>query len=198
MDVFAQALLIGLAVAAPVGPMALIVIERTLARGQAAGLAFGLGVAAADASYAALAAIGVSAVRELLVAASRPLAIAGGLLMLYFGLRIALAKPALPVPGAGTNSNRSAFLAAFGLTLANPPTIVFFAGVFATLGNGAVLGKPLVFALGVLLGSALWWVLLTGALRALGRFLDERWRRAINIVCGLAVALFALRSLVGG
>ncbi len=198
MEVFGQAMLIGLAVAAPVGPMALIVIERTLSRGQAAGLAFGLGVALADASYAALAAVGISSLRETLLAASGPLAILGGLLMLYFGLRIALAKPATGAARQQPDSNGKACLSALGLTLANPPTIVFFAGVFAALGSGSAQGAPLVFALGVLLGSALWWVLLTAALRALGRFLDARWRRGINLACGLAVGLFGLKSLLTG
>ncbi|MBI3149437.1 MAG: LysE family transporter [Betaproteobacteria bacterium] len=195
MEPFWQALLIGLAVAAPVGPMALLCIERTLARGQVAGLAFGLGIALADAAYAALAALGVGTLSELLLASSRPLQVIGGVLMLYFGLRVALAKPSVAIAGKDPGSNARALLTAFALTLANPPTIVFFAGVFAAMSSGGAAARPAVFALGVLTGSALWWLLLSSLVRALGRFLDQRWRRGINLVCGLVVAALALWSL---
>jgi putative LysE/RhtB family amino acid efflux pump len=175
--------------------MALLCIDRTLARGQVAGLAFGLGIALADAAYAALAALGVGTLSEMLLASSRPLQVIGGVLMLYFGLRVALAKPSVAIAGKDPGSNARALLTAFALTLANPPTIVFFAGVFAAMSSGSAAARPLVFALGVLTGSALWWLFLSSLVRALGRFLDQRWRRGINLVCGLVVAALALWSL---
>jgi len=196
MELFWQAVLIGLAVAAPVGPMALLCLERTLARGQKSGLAFGLGIAAADASYALVAGLGVGALASALLGASFWIRLVGGLAMLGFGLSLALQKPAETASSAGGGaSDRRAFLAAYLLTLANPPTIVFFAGVFASLGRNSSAGSPGLFTLGVFCGSALWWAIFTTAAGRGSRFFTGPRRVWIGRLAGAAVSVLALFSL---
>src|SRR5258708_28395284 len=140
MDVwfFWKSLGIGLAVAAPVGPMSLLFIHRTLERGQASGLVFGAGVAAADLTYAAIAAFGVTAISALLLTGTFWIKIVGSLLLLMLGVRVALA-PARPDDNRANSagSGARAFLIAYGLPMTNPPTFLFFAGIFASLRHTA-------------------------------------------------------------
>ena len=90
---FWKSLGIGLAVAAPVGPMGLLCIHRTLDRGQGAGLVVGAGVAAADLTFAAIAAFGVTAVSSTMLAGTFWIKLVGSLLLAALGVRIALAGP---------------------------------------------------------------------------------------------------------
>lgn len=197
MELFWQAALIGLAVAAPVGPMALLCLERTLARGQKSGLVFGLGIAFADASYALVAGLGVGAITGALLGATFWIRLAGGLAMLGFGLSLLLQKPAEASNAASTKvSDSRAFLAAYLLTLANPPTILFFAGVFASLGRSTSAGSPSVFTLGVLCGSAFWWLVFTIAASQGARFLSGPRRIWLGRVAGAVVSVWAVSSLI--
>ncbi|HEX4986192.1 MAG TPA: LysE family transporter [Burkholderiales bacterium] len=188
----AMSLGVGLAVAAPVGPMSLLCIQRTLDAGRAAGLAAGAGIAAADGTYATLAAFGVSAVSSRLLAGTFWISLAGSLLMLFLGARIALAKPAT---GDSRPRGRS-MLGTYALTLANPPTILFFAGIFASTSVAtAPAAQPLTFAIGVAAGSALWWTVLTAVVAKSARLLKPAVMLWINRACGAVLAAFAVRGL---
>lgn len=160
---FLKSLLLGLAVAAPLGPIGALCINRTLERGFAAGLAGGLGTALADASYATLAALGFATFSGVLAQIDTPLRVLGGLFMLWLGWRGLAPKPT----GAATIPARDLLgttAATFALTITNPMTILSFAALFAGLGLGAAEGfsgtGPVV--LGVFAGSMLWWGLLSG------------------------------------
>jgi len=101
-DLFFRTFLIGLAVAAPVGAMAVLCVQRTLDSGWPAGMMTGLGIASADATYAAIAAFGVAAVSQALVAWQVPLRIVGGAVLVYLGIRALLRPPAKASPAAGS------------------------------------------------------------------------------------------------
>lgn len=195
MELFWQAVLIGLAVAAPVGPMALLCLERTLARGPLAGFVFGLGIACADASYALVAAFGVHALTQVLLAAIFWIRLLGSLAMLGFGIWILLQRPAGEPARPTVAGNWRAFGAAFGLTLANPPTVVFFAGVFASLAGGDTTASPAAFTLGVLTGSALWWLVFSILAAKSASLLAGPRRIWVNRLAGGAVVGFALAGL---
>ena len=158
---FWKSLSIGTAVAAPVGPMSLLCIHRTLDHGQGAGLVFGAGVAAADMTYAAIAAFGVTAISSLLLAGTFWIKLVGSLLLLVLGVRIALTAPQADKRAGSVGSGGRAFFTAYGLTLTNPPTILFFAGIFASVASIASASQSLTFAAGVFSGSMLWWAILT-------------------------------------
>lgn len=162
---FAKGGLIGLAIAAPLGPIGALCISRTLERGFWAGVAGGLGTATADAFYAALAAGGFAAFAALLARLSMPLAIGGGLFMLWLGARILMARPAETAAVAGGGDLAKTVAATFLLTVTNPTTILSFAAIFAGLGLAAMPaagGAAVAVVAGVFMGSMAWWILLSG------------------------------------
>jgi len=164
---FGKASVIGLLIAAPVGPIGLLCIQRTLSRGPRIGIASGLGAATADAVYGAIGAAGLTAVIRLFTALSEPLAIFGALFLAWMGLRLlqtsATGRPATASKGAGIFS---AFSSTLILTLANPATILSFIAVFAALGGSRELTPAAAMAMvsGVFSGSLLWWLVLTGSI----------------------------------
>ena len=202
---FLSSLLIGLSIAAPVGPIGLLTIQRSLDHGARAGLATGLGAAAADAVYGAVGAYGVTWLVDTLVAARVPLALFGGAFLLWMAwtlVRAPLAdRAAAPAPAG---SALQYFAGTFVLTLSNPATIFSFIAIFGAMSAGgrASVSAPALMVAGVLIGSALWWLFLSSAVgRLRGRF-DARWRRRVNLFSAAVLAGFALWQLatlvVGG
>ena len=193
---FWKSLSIGMAVAAPVGPMSLLCIHRTLDHGHRSGLVFGAGVAAADLTYAAIAAFGVTAVSSVLLAGTAWIRLVGSVLLIILGVRIALAAPQ-------TNNNRSAsagssgrvFLTAYGLTMTNPPTILFFAGIFAAVASMASASQSITFAIGVYAGSMLWWLILTTLVSKSAAFFRPTVLLWINRLSGAVLIAFAVYGL---
>jgi threonine/homoserine/homoserine lactone efflux protein len=108
----ALGVLVGFPIAASPGPMFVLIIRRTLARGWRSGFVSGLGVATGDASYAALAAFGVAGVTNLLVAERRWISLAGGIGLIAIGVRTVLETPSLTLPTRGREI--SGVLIAFG------------------------------------------------------------------------------------
>jgi threonine/homoserine/homoserine lactone efflux protein len=179
------------------------VIRRTLDRGWAYGFASGVGVATADASYAAIAAYGLTAVTAALVGIGRPLAIVGGTALVILAarsLRTALAGPvaeARQEAGSGSGNGRvAAFVTMVGLTLTNPATILSFAALFASIGagTGGLAGATAVVA-GVFAGSVTWWAILTGAVAGFRARLTPGVVRGFNVVSSLAIGSFGLIAI---
>jgi len=198
---FVKGAVIGLSIAAPVGPIGVLVIRRTLEQGRRAGLACGLGAAVADSAYGCIAAFGLTAISNFLLARSYWLHLGGGIFLLYLGGRTMLRKvtPQEEQPGAGDLG--SAFGSTLLLTLTNPMTILSFVAVFAGFGlaASASFGAAGTLVAGVFVGSALWWLFLTGAVSLLHQRVSERWMRMINRLSGgliFAFGLYALWSLV--
>lgn len=188
---FVQSMLIGLSIAAPVGQIGILAIQRTLDHGRAAGLATGLGAALADAVYGAIGAFGVSGLIKWLLGLKLWLGLFGGGFLLWLAWRIAHKPPVQrngqhPPPGTLRRYVSGTFL----LTLSNPTTILSFMAVFGALAGGAPVLSPWVMVLGVLLGSALWWLILSTGVGWLRERFDERWQRAVNL--GSAALLAAL------
>jgi threonine/homoserine/homoserine lactone efflux protein len=198
LPVFVRGLVIGFSIAAPVGPIGVLCIRRTLVDGRAMGLAVGLGAAAADAVYGAVAGFGLTAVSALLVRRQDVLRLVGGLFLCYLGARTFLARPAEQAARAAGAGLLGAFTATFGLTLANPATILSFVAVFAGFGIGTAAGwrDASVLVGGVFLGSALWWLLLSGAVGALRGRLDQRAFRWVNRLSGLVLLGFGVTALL--
>jgi threonine/homoserine/homoserine lactone efflux protein len=190
---FVQSLWIGLSIAAPVGPIGVLVIQRTLRHGVPLGLATGMGAAVADALYGALGAFGVTALIAALQGARTVLALGGGAFLLVLAWRTwhsavpAAAAKQGEVPGLG-----AAFAGTVALTLANPATILSFVAVFGVLAGRSAVAAPGLMVAGVLAGSALWWVALSALVAALrGRF-DAGAQRRVGRVSALMLAGFAL------
>lgn len=192
-SLFLAAALIGLSIAAPVGPIGLLTIQRSLDHGPGAGLATGLGAAAADAVYAAIGAYGVSWLVKALVAARVPLALFGGGVLLWMAWQLVRA----PVGGraastAPAHNGWQYFGGTFVLTLSNPATILSFVAIFGAMAGRAATASPALMVAGVLLGSALWWLFLSSIVGRLRERFDERWRRRVNLASAAVLAGFAL------
>jgi threonine/homoserine/homoserine lactone efflux protein len=196
---FARALALGVVVAAPVGAIAMLCMQRTLARGRAAGYATGLGIATADGAYAAIAAYGLTAVSDVLVGAQTWVRLLGGVALLGIGISTVLRSGPARAARAEEGSFVAEYSSAVVLTLANPQTILTFAALFAGAGlasHGSWSQAALTTA-GVFAGSALWWVALV-TLVGLGRhMLTPKTVTWVSRVAGAAVVAFALWLLVG-
>jgi threonine/homoserine/homoserine lactone efflux protein len=181
-----RGLAIGFTIAAAVGPISLLTMRRTIAHGRGYGLASGLGVASADASYGAVAAFGLTAVTSILVGARTTLAFIGGVFLVWLALRTITARPASNAAVADDRPGlAAAFLSIYGLTMTNPMTILSFAGIFAGLGLAGRGGfEAALLTAGVFLGSTLWWVALTTVVGRLRERITPRVLRWINRVSG--------------
>lgn len=198
--IFARGLLIGLSIAAPVGPIGVLCIRRTLTDGRLAGLATGLGAATADAAYGVVAGFGITVVAHLLLAHAFWIRLIGGLFLCYLGLKTFVGTPAeRPAAVAGGRSLARAYTSALALTLTNPLTILSFAAIFAGLGAGvagSTAPAAALLVLGVLLGSALWWLILTGAVGLLRSRLTPPRLRWVNRLSGAVLLIFGAIALV--
>jgi threonine/homoserine/homoserine lactone efflux protein len=192
-----KGLAIGFSIAAPVGPIGLLCIRRSLAEGQRAGLATGLGAATADAVYGCVAGFGLTAVSSFLVGRRFWLGLLGGAFLCYLGARTFRSRPAEQAATVASKGLVSACLSTFLLTLTNPMTILSFAAVFAGLGLGTSTDYRAAGALvaGVFLGSALWWLLLSNGAALFRSRLNPTWMQAVNRASGVLIFGFGLYSL---
>jgi len=196
---FVRGLLIGLSIAAVVGPMSVLCIQRTLNFGQRYGLISGLGIATADALYGSIAAFGVTVIASFLVSQHIWIRLIGGVFLIYLGLKTVLTRPAEQAAAAQANSFFGAYASTLLLTLTNPLTILSFAAIFAGIGVGGASKSYLsatIVVLGVFAGSALWWCILTSGVSLVRGKLTASWLLWINKVSGCIIALFGLIALL--
>ena len=198
---FWPAVWIGLSIAAPVGPIGVLVIQRTLAGGRAIGLATGWGAAVADAAYGALGAFGVAALIGWLQGVRVPLVLGGAGFLLWLAWRTWRGAAAVAAATAGDPAPARGLLAAFAgtvlLTLSNPATILSFMAIFGSMAAGPGTDSPWVMVAGVLAGSALWWLGLVFVVGALRQRFDLRARQWVGRVSALMLVAFALWQLLG-
>ena len=192
-----RGLIIGFAIAAAVGPISLLVIRRSIAHGRAHGLASGLGVATADASYAGIAAFGLTAVTGLLVSGRVALGLVGGVVIALLGVRTLLSRPGEVASAVERPGLVPAFASIYALTMTNPMTILSFAAVFAGLGlvAGSSFADAAVLTLGVWAGSALWWVVLTSIVAWARERVSPLVLVWINRVSGAALVAFGVVAI---
>ena len=195
---FVKGLVFGFLLAATVGPMWMLCFRRTIAQGALAGFVSGMGIAVADGLYGAVAAFGLTAVSGFLLGQRFWFSLVGGLFLLYLGISSLLAKPQRMEAKAEKpeTSLVHAFFSTLGMTLANPPTILAFAAIFAGLGLVSNdFGAAALVVLGVFLGSASWWVVLAAGAGWLRDRIGPGLFRGINIVSGITILGFALWQL---
>jgi len=200
MSLFVKGMIVGFCLAAPVGPIAAICVQRTIAKRWISGVVSGLGAAAADAVYGAVAAFGATMVSEFLITEHEWLQRVGGVILLVLGLRLLLMRPI--EREASTSNGRGLtgdFLSTFVLTLTNPMTFVAFAAIFATMGIGAVRGRPMLtieLVGGVFAGSGAWWIILCAGAWALRRHFDFKRLVLVNRATGVFVIAVGLVYLL--
>lgn len=198
IESFIRGVAVGFAVAAPVGPIGMLVIRRSLAEGWLPGLVTGLGAALADALYGCVGAFGLTFISGFLLGHAAWTRVLGGVFLCHLGIGT------WRKPGDGTTASVSgtgyarAFFTTVLLTLANPLTILSFMALFAGLGltgagGGYRAAVPIVT--GVFAGSALWWLLLAGGISVARRRLGPGTIRWMNKGSGACLLLFGVAAL---
>jgi threonine/homoserine/homoserine lactone efflux protein len=203
-SVFARGFIIGFSIAAPVGPIGLLCIRRSLADGRAAGFVSGLGAATADAAYGFVAAFGLTAISAALVSQRFWLRVIGGVFLCYLGARTLAASPAAPGESIGNRGAHGrglvgAYASTLFLTLTNPMTILSFAAIFAGLGLAGPApdyASAGLMVLGVFCGSAAWWLLLSSGASAMRSKITPAALVWVNRVSGGVIAVFGLLALL--
>lgn len=196
---FWQGMGIGLAIAAPVGVIGILCIQRTLTGGRWIGFVSGMGAATADGIYGAIAGLGLGAIAQALLSYRQWLLLGGGLFLVYLGILTFRQRPPTDKsPRFSTQTALQAYSSTLVLTLTNPLTIFSFLGIFAGLGLGQTARPQDAIALiaGVFTGSALWWLLLSHGTHWLRRWVTPQRLQWINRVAGSAIATFGIVALV--
>lgn len=192
-----KGLVIGFSIAAPVGPIGVLCIKRSLAGGHMQGFISGLGAATADAVYGCIAGFGLTAVANFLIAQQMILKIIGGLFLCYMGLSTFLSKPALQEVRIQEDNLLGSYLSVFFLTLTNPMTILSFVAIFAGLGLATTSNylSAMMLVVGVFLGSALWWFVLSSLANGFKEKLNSIGLQWVNRFSALILLSFGIVTL---
>lgn len=201
MDIsfFLKGLIIGFSIAAPVGPIGVLCIRRTLAQGRVCGLVSGLGAATADAVYGCIAGLGLTFISSFLIRQQLWLHLIGGGFICYLGIKTFMSLPAEQAAKAKGSSLVSAYASTFFLTLTNPMTILSFAAVFAGLGVASTSSNyrlAMVLVLGVFIGSALWWLILSGCISLVQTKVTPGRLQWVNRISGVLITMFGAIALL--
>jgi len=194
---FLKGAAIGFTIAAPVGPIGVLCIRRTARDGFRSGFLAGLGAATADAAYACVAGFGITSISIFLVQRQAWLGLVGGLFLCFLGARAFLSRPAAPAAAAAGDQLPAVYVSTLALTLSNPSTILSFAAVFAGFGMGPSLtrGAARALVLGVFVGSALWWLILSSGVGLLRSRVNSGWLALVNRASGAVLIAFGIYAL---
>lgn len=198
LELATRAFLFGFLIAAPVGPIGMLCIQRGLQKGFIPALSGGVGTAAADAVYAALAAAGMTALTHMLAPFMTVLKLGGCAFLVWMGIQaIRLPVPVRADSGSLSGDALETLLVTFGLTLANPATILSFVALFGNLGLApAAPAIAIATAVaGVFLGSLAWWIILSAAVAGLREKIPAGVFPWINRAAGAALIGLALLML---
>jgi len=196
---FFHAMIAGLALAAPVGPVGLVCIRRTLSRGMLSGLLSGMGAAFVDALYASVAAFGVTIISSTLAKYSNVLMLAGGVLLCALGVHAIRSHKVIVASDAPTHTIYGDFASTFVLTMTNPATIIGFAALFSALGLTGEEGSrhgAIILVAGVFAGSSLWWLILSTTMHHIRHLLSEKTMHWINLVSGSALVVIGVAVMI--
>lgn len=187
----------GLAISAPVGPVNVLCISRTLARGRTAGIVSGLGAAAADTIYGAIAGFSIHFVISFILREENQIRFYGGILLIAIGVVYYFRKPA-SLQQERQKSAHSEYATTFLLTLTNPTTVLSFLVVLAALGLAGEEPRlqGLFLVAGIFTGSMLWWVVLAAIASRFRRRIDDRTMVWMNRIGAFAIAAFGLAVLI--
>jgi threonine/homoserine/homoserine lactone efflux protein len=183
-------MVIGLTLAAPVGPIALICIRRTVAEGKFHGIASGLGVATADSFYAAVAVLGLTAISGFIISNEELFRTVASIGLILIGVKIYLTVP----PGICTSEEHGTYLKDYlsmvAIAIVNPLTLLFFVAIlpgFGVVFPGTSFLSSIEFVAGIFLGSTAWWVFLCTSLGSVRSCISSDNLRTINRVSGILI-----------
>ena len=201
MDVslFLQGIIIGLTLAVPVGPLALICIQRTVTEGRLHGIFSGVGVATADSFYAAVTFLGLTVISGLIIAQQYLFRFLAGFVLILIGIRIFLSIPSAISAKTEHETYLKDYLSMVALAIANPLTLVFFLVILPGYGvviQGTSFWSAAEFVAGVFFGSTVWWVVLCGSIGSVRSRISTANLALINHVSGLLISCFGAGVLI--
>jgi threonine/homoserine/homoserine lactone efflux protein len=188
--------IIGISIAAPVGPIGVLCIRRTLSDGRLTGLLSGLGAASADMIYGAIAAFGLAVIMNALLDQKFWLQLLGGFFLLYLGIKTLLSRPAEEAAQTNRSGLLGAYFSTLLLTITNPMTILSFIAIFAGVMSTNTSGTPIVLVIGVFAGSAAWWLALSLGVGLMRERVSPNLMLWVNRVSGIVITIFGIVSLL--
>ncbi|MBU6957954.1 LysE family translocator [Pseudomonas sp. CVAP len=203
MLIFIKSMIIGLCIAAPVGPIGLLCIQRSLALGWRAGLATGLGAATADSIYGYVGALGITVIIATLISFKPWLCILGGMFLAYIGYQTIRSKASSTALEGERANLLKAYLSTLFLTLSNPMTILSFIAIFAAMSDGMANDQSgqhsvLPMVTGIFLGSAVWWLGLSGFSSIFKTRISQSTLRLINYFSGSTITILGAYQVATG
>jgi threonine/homoserine/homoserine lactone efflux protein len=201
MDLILKGIIIGLMISIPLGPIGVLIVQRTLNKGRLSGFVSGMGAASADSAFALLAGFGITFIFQFVEEQQLYFQIIGGVVIIFLGVNIFYSNPIKQLRMQRLNRNRLSqdFFSVFFLTLSNPMAIFFFMAMFTgvNLASGSLSILSL-FSLvgGVTAGAALWWFLLSSSVN----FFRHRFRLKtiwwMNKIAGVLIVLLGLAAIL--
>jgi threonine/homoserine/homoserine lactone efflux protein len=188
----------GVAISAPVGPVNILCISQTLAKGPRAGIVSGLGAAAADTIYGSIAGFSISFIIEFLRKEEFWIRLFGGMVLIGIGIIYYLKKPRPLAEQQRRQSAHAEFGTAFLLNLTNPTTVLSFLAVLAVLrlGEHRAWWLTLVLIGGIFAGAMIWWLILTVASNHFRNRFNDRATLWMNRIAGLAIGGFGALTMI--
>lgn len=197
IHIIIRGLAIGILVSAPMGPIGVLCIQRTLNKGRRSGLATGLGASLSDLCYAILTGLGLSIVVDFIEAHQAPLQIVGSLVLTGFGLYLFRQNPARNIRKKlnQKSSFTQDFASSYLLTLSNPLILLLLIGLFARLNFFLPEMKAGHYILGyvsIILGAFIWWFTITYIINKVRSHFNLRSLWLINRIISIVIIVMSL------
>ena len=200
IEIILTGILIGICVSAPVGPLGVLCIQRTLSRGKLHGFMTGLGATTSDIIYALLVSLGMSFILDFINTHQFLIQIIGSIIILLFGIYLFLKKPKNQLPHIKKSHSKgdliSDYLSAFGLCFSNPLIMFLFIGLFARfqiIESGNISNNIIAF-ISIIIGAIIWWILLT---MIVGYFKNKFKLRELRIINKITGSIIIILSIIG-
>ncbi len=198
-SLFIQGIIIGLTLAVPVGPIALICIQRTLTDGRFHGIFSGIGVATADSFYAAVTVLGLTMISGVIIAHQFLFRFLAGIVLIFVGVRVFISLPSCISTKTVHETYFKDYLSMVAIAIANPLTLVFFLVVLPGFGiviNSTAFLSAAEFVAGVFLGSTVWWIFLCGTIGSMRSRFSVKTLGLINRISGVLISVCGAGMLV--
>ena len=200
IELFLRGLAAGFAISAPVGPVNVLCVSRTIAKGWWAGIVSGMGAAAADTFYGSIAGFSISIVISFLIREQSKLRLFGGILLVLLGIWYYRKKPDSLSKHSKASATHSDFVTTFLLNLTNPTTVLSFLAVLAVLGlsEHRAAWLTLIMIGGIFIGSMAWWLILTGVTNHFRDRFNDKAMLWMNRIGGIAIGAFGVLMFLLG
>ena len=198
---FLKGIGIGFLVSIPVGPIAVLCIQRTMSKGRIYGIATGIGAAVADMVYSLIAACGLTVVASFLDREKLKIKLIGGIILCVFGLvKIFLTRQVQQVENKNSNGILTSYVSGFLLTLANPLNVLLFMSLFTTMelsGTAKHYLSAVMLVTGVFVGGSLWWLIVNGlSSMFFEKLIQQHHLEWLDKIAGIIILAFGVLMLL--